>query len=381
MMKLIIYVSILSLSFLIISCKEKVIEVHEALPNGSIFFDSRPQGTQIFLQDTFTSKVTPDSITNLSPDSYDVKFKYKNLEMNLSVSVKAGLKSTAYVDFNSDLGKIFVNSDPLGAEILLNDSTTGKVTPDTLNYLIEGNYKVTLKLQGQHDFSRFVDVNRNKITNIYFNFLPSSIYVTSIPAGAQIWINNQNKGNTPDSVVSLTAGSYQVTLKLDGYKDTIVSVTVIAGQKATKNVVLTISLVTVSFGPVRLWETYGTGADKPSGLQLSTGATASSSSAIIDIFYYTNSTFSVHEVRSSATRNTFFKVGANTNLTDNVSSSTKDGNWSTTMTDTETNYVFVYDADHHYSKIKIVAVSSIVESPAWIEIQGIYNKTVDDKRF
>ncbi|MCX6151850.1 MAG: PEGA domain-containing protein [Ignavibacteriales bacterium] len=217
-----------------------------------------------------------------------------------------------------------------------------------------------------------------------------SIYVTSIPTGAQIWINNQNKGNTPDSVVSLTAGLYQVTLKLDGYKDTTVSVTVIAGQKATKNVVLTISLVTVSFGPVRIWETTGTNANQPSGLVLSTGEAfgiSSTNKDKVDLYYYTNSSFTVHELRSanngtSLTRSTYFKLGNSTNLNDKLASPAKDGTWDNKMSDLLGNYVFLYDQDKHYSKIIITSIGGgTIGVPAWVEVQWIYNQTVDDKRF
>jgi hypothetical protein len=209
-----------------------------------------------------------------------------------------------------------------------------------------------------------------------------TIYLTSVPPGALIWLNNVDQNKlTPDSLSGLNAGSYQVTLKLTGYLDTTFTITITAGKTDTKNIVLTTSLVTKSFVPVRLWETTGTSAQQPSGLQLSTGQAVSSSSPNADLLYYTNSGFTVHEIRSSSTRNTFFYVSNQTNLNDGEYSPIKEASWVNSFSDTETNYVFVYDNDHHYSKIKIVNVSSITESPAWVEIQGIYNQTADDPRF
>jgi len=208
------------------------------------------------------------------------------------------------------------------------------------------------------------------------------IYLTSVPPGAEIWLNNVFQNNfTPDTLTGLNAGSYQITFKLSGYLDTTFTITITAGQTDTKNVVLTSSLVTKSFGPVRLWETTGTNAQQPSGLQLSTGQAVSSSSPDADLYYYTNADFTIHEIRSSSTRNTFFYVSNQTNLNDGENSPIKEASWTNSFSDTETDYVFVYDNDHHYSKIKIVNVSSITESPAWIEVQGIYNETVDDPRF
>lgn len=210
-----------------------------------------------------------------------------------------------------------------------------------------------------------------------------SVYITSTPAGADIYIGTTDQGkNTPDSLTAMEAGNYQVTLKLTGYKDTTFTVTITAGKKTNVPiVVLTSNLVTQTFGPIKLYETYNTGATQPSGLVLSTGAQVSSSAATTDLYYYTNSSFTTHEIRSSSTRSTFFKVWTAATLTDGISSPAKDASWASAMSDLETNYAFIYDADHHYSKLIITSVSSVIEVPAYINVQYIYNKTVDDNRF
>ena len=43
-------------------------------------------------------------------------------------------------------GRIFVNSNPKRASIYLNGRNTGQVTPDTLKWLDNGTYDITLKL-------------------------------------------------------------------------------------------------------------------------------------------------------------------------------------------------------------------------------------------
>ena len=46
------------------------------------------------------------------------------------------------------------------------------------------------------------------------------------------------------------------------------------------------------------------------------------------------------------------------------------------MRDTQTNYVFLYDDDGHYSKMKITNRGGGSGSdPAWVEITWIYNNT------
>ncbi len=71
-----------------------------------------------------------------------------------------------------------------------------------------------------------------------------------------------------------------------------------------------------------------------------------------------------------------------TNLNDSVSSPIVSNSWSDHIPDTETNYAFLYDNDHHYSKLIITNMGGgTPNNPAWIEVKWIYNKTADDVRF
>lgn len=217
-----------------------------------------------------------------------------------------------------------------------------------------------------------------------------SVFISSIPSGAQIWYQNQNKGNAPDSIVSLEPGNQSFTLKLEGYRDTTITVSVSAGVQTPVVVTMTSNLVVESFEQT-IFETTGTTAQQPSGLALSTGNAYGLSSADkgkIDLFYFTNSDYTVHDVRSanlasSLTRATAFLQTSDSNLNDGKDAPTKTSSWSDKIPDAVTgNYVFVYDADKHYSKLKVVEIGGgTIGNPSWVKIQWIYNKTVDDKRF
>jgi hypothetical protein len=54
-----------------------------------------------------------------------------------------------------------------------------------------------------------------------------------------------------------------------------------------------------------------------------------------------------------------------------------------TLDDRESNYVFLYDQDGHYSKIKIVSFggTGTLGDPAWVKVQWYYNNTALDNRF
>ncbi len=219
-----------------------------------------------------------------------------------------------------------------------------------------------------------------------------NIFVESTPAGAEIWLDGTNTGKvTPDSLTDLDEGTYDVTLKLENYSDTTVSIIVTADQTASKTVTLTSDLFLSSFGPVRIYETAGTGVNQPSGLDLSSGMAYGISGADnnkVDIYYSTDGTsgetylVQSADLSPSMTRVTKFRVGNSTNLDDNTDSPLQSsGTWTNYMDDRETNYVFLYDNDGHYSKAKIVDFGGGIFDPAWVEIMWYYNNTSDDTRF
>jgi hypothetical protein len=216
-----------------------------------------------------------------------------------------------------------------------------------------------------------------------------TLFVQSTPAGAQIWVDGSNSGKvTPDSVKNLSAGTHSLTLKLDGYKDSVqTGITITAGSTTQRTITLT--RASLSFGPVIIWETVGTTASQPSGLDLSTGiaigiGASVSGRANVDI-YYDGTDFKIHSASavSGLTRVSSFFIGSGTNLDDGVNSPTKDNTWVSQMPDTKnSNYVFIFDNDSHYSKLRITDQGGGTPgNPAWVEVQLIYNEQANSKVF
>ncbi|MCH7771329.1 MAG: PEGA domain-containing protein [Bacteroidetes bacterium] len=222
---------------------------------------------------------------------------------------------------------------------------------------------------------------------------PGSIFVTSNPAGAQIWLDGVNTSQvTPDTIKNVDEGVHNITLKLQEFSDTTFTISVTAGQMITvPNVVLVSNIMTTLFGPVRIYETAGTTAQQPSGLDLSSGeawGVSSDSSGLVDIYYFSDSSGTSFLVQSADVtpkliRETDFVVGSSDNLFDEEDSPDKnDGTWTNNIGDREANYVFLYDHDGHYSKLKIVSWGGgQLGEPAWVEVLYYYNNTVLDKRF
>ncbi|PWR75577.1 S8 family serine peptidase [Methanospirillum stamsii] len=91
-----------------------------------------------------------------------------------------------------------------------------------------------------------------------------SIYGTSTPTGARIWVDGTDTGKTtPATVGSVAAGNHAVTLKLTNYNDYTTSTSVTSGQTATVSGTLLPSGSTSSIsndpGAAYLWGLHNTG--------------------------------------------------------------------------------------------------------------------------
>jgi len=68
---------------------------------------------------------------------------------------------------------------------------------------------------------------------------PGSLYVTSFPSGATIYLNGIGYGVTPNLIQDLTPGSYELRISLVGWKDYMIVLSVSPGQTTTEAVTLT----------------------------------------------------------------------------------------------------------------------------------------------
>jgi len=363
---------------------------------GGIYLSSSPPNAEILLDGVNTSQFTPDTLIDLIPGSYLVTLKLQNYrDTTFVVSVSEGQITSMIVTLMSNQGSIFIASSPSGADIWLQGVNTSQVTPDTLIDLTPGSFLITLKLQNYRDTTFAVSVSGGQTTSIIVTLMinQGNIFITSNPAGAQIWLDGINTLQvTPDTIKNLVEDVYNVTLKLTDYNDATFSVSVTSGQTSNPtNVVLVSNIMTTLFGLVRIYESAGATTQQPSGLDLSSGmawGVNSDSSGLVDIYFFSDTsgtTFLVQsaDLNQNLMRVTDFFVGSSDNLFDEEDSPQRNtGTWTDNISDKEANYVFLYDYDGHYSKLKIVnRGGGQPGEPFWVQVQWYYNNTILDKRF
>ena len=137
-----------------------------------------------------------------------------------------------------------MQSEPSGAQIFLSGTNTNKQTPSTIENLEEGSHQFTLKLDGYKDTTFNVTIIRKQQVNKYVlltkEILTGSLFISSEPGGAEIFLNDNNTGKTtPNTFEELLEGSYSITLKLNFYRDTTLNIEVVRQQLTSKNIILT----------------------------------------------------------------------------------------------------------------------------------------------
>lgn len=225
---------------------EHFINVIENDLTGSIYIESIPTGAKIFLMDTETKKVTPDSIVNLESGSYNIKLSLEDFQdTTFSIQVYKSQKSTKIISLKPTVfnGKIIVLSNPPGADIFLNDQNTSKITPDSILNLKYGTYFLSLKLKDYLDTTITVNLLKDErvLTNIALRekIPQGKIFINSEPQDAQITLNGiQTNSFTPDTLFNLHGGNYVISLTKPGFIDTTFSLILNEDEFVSKFIVL-----------------------------------------------------------------------------------------------------------------------------------------------
>ena len=169
---------------------------------------------------------------------------YKDTTFNVTVIKNQQVEENVTLTKEVTTGSVLLKSNPGGAQIFLSGTNTGKVTPSTIQDLEEGSHQFSLKLNGYNDttFNATIIKNQQVEKNITLTqeILTGSIFISSEPNGADIFINNDDtRKNTPNTFSDLSEGYYSFTLKFHFYKDTTFNIHVIRRQLTSKNIILT----------------------------------------------------------------------------------------------------------------------------------------------
>ncbi|NQE53646.1 hypothetical protein C5S29_08635, partial [ANME-1 cluster archaeon GoMg3.2] len=175
--------------------------------------------------------------------------KNVNATSQTTVSILAAPTQPTVPEGPSIDGFLSVASTPSGADIAIDGRPIGEKTPHTAP-LMPGPHTIKLTLAGYQDWTQSAQVKGGSTTNVHATLSQAtgSIKVTSSPSGAKIYVDTylgwSSKGQTPNTITSVSPGQYTIKLTLAGYQDWTKEVQVTGGS--TTDVHATLSQATGS---------------------------------------------------------------------------------------------------------------------------------------
>jgi PKD repeat protein len=142
-----------------------------------------------------------------------------------------------------------VTSNPTGAAIFIDNLIKGR-TPLTLTDTAIGDHRLTITMDGYEEYTRNIIVEASTpltIAAVLTMSVPQpttrpppngSIALTSVPSGADVYLDGKQKGTAPAIFPDILPGNHQVTLLFKGYDEWSRIVSVGSGQTAAINAVL-----------------------------------------------------------------------------------------------------------------------------------------------
>gem|GEM_PF-1669610 len=127
-------------------------------------------------------------------------------------------------DLSENSCRIYINSNPAGAKIYIGNKNTGYVTPDTIRWLEEKDYLITLKRDYFWDTSFTISAGKWAVSDTNINYYENErmlgrLYCYSSPTGAKIYVNDELiEEITPVTLTRLIPGVYKIKYEYPEYR-------------------------------------------------------------------------------------------------------------------------------------------------------------------
>lgn len=124
-------------------------------------------------------------------------------------------------------GQLHVATTPVGAAVLVDGTARGS-TPVTIGDMAAGRHLLQLTKPGYREVRRTVSVGsgRQEVLDVKLESVMGLVLIKSAPPGANVVINDIDRGKTPLLITDLPLGEYRVTVSAAGYLAKELAVTI-----------------------------------------------------------------------------------------------------------------------------------------------------------
>ena len=162
-----------------------------------VVISSTPEGASVYIDDKSVGKTPFSGEYIMGQHKYRIDLEmYHNDAGVFTLDANNG-KQKIQVNLKPNFGSIYISSTPeSGAEVILDGKPTGKSTPCTLNEILSGEHRITIKREMYYDAWQDITVEDNKTANANLTMKPAfgELDITTSPS-ADIYINGSKVGS------------------------------------------------------------------------------------------------------------------------------------------------------------------------------------------
>ncbi len=209
---------------------------------GSLNVTSIPSGTSIY-DGTNYMGLTPFILQGMTVGNHNIKLtKQGYQDYTVTVNIQKNVASDLSVvlvplQVTNNTSNIYVTSSPSVAFVYLNGVYKG-TTPLSISGLIPSSYTLKVEKSGYYDYVTTVSASAGTTVNVFANLTQRSgnLNISTMPTGAQIYVDSAYKGTSPVYVTGVGTGSRSIIATKDPYGSKITSAYVYENQTTYVNI-------------------------------------------------------------------------------------------------------------------------------------------------
>ncbi|RPJ11062.1 MAG: PEGA domain-containing protein [Deltaproteobacteria bacterium] len=219
--------------------KSETVRVSLRKPGGNLVIRTEPPGANVFI-DGKSVGVSPYEGKNVPPGTYKVRVEKEGYESwEGQVAVETGKAKETLARLNLKAGEIEARSEPTGGRVFLDGKEAGE-TPLVLKEVVPGRHRVRIAKEGYDAYEESIEVKAREKTRVDVSLKRQmgGLLVRTEPAGANVYVDGNLAGVTPQESKGLVPGSHRVRVEKEGYEVSEKEVMVKANERVEVSVSL-----------------------------------------------------------------------------------------------------------------------------------------------
>lgn len=199
---------------------------------GLVLVESEPSGADVTIDDSFKGE-TPLLIDDIGIGTYRLHlYKESYFPREFTLKINDRVPQHVETELTSDSAALSIDSTPEGAKVKVNGSSVGE-TPYNMERVKTGEATVEITADGYMPYQQELNIKAGEEYNVDADLVPvpGGLTVYSVPEKANVYIDDERRGETPLSLTNLNVGTYDVRVEKKGYESQERSVDLSPGAK------------------------------------------------------------------------------------------------------------------------------------------------------